>query len=312
MAIKQKLFSQADLNGTNQLIYTHNLNTGLYVPVLYDGDGLKQKDTEFWFNKGDENGDSQTTICTVSFTDPIVGEYELLLEYTSSGESGGGRRAFEMAENNSPDDSMRLIGGKADTPSFNITFANLYVWLLGKLGFLKISENLNDLANKATARGNLGVYSSTEVNNALSGKASLYQTLSGAVLGVANTAVYTPTAQYHPAVLKTVTDAIQYSTVGGTFRSVTVNQTLTTGDKVITAHTGSPITITLSNSVPTGHIIVIKRGDIGGLIIQPGSGATFQPTNSTPITSTWVVPDRGDSLIIAKSGSAFLLIGLAN
>lgn len=195
--INKKLFTNAELNGSYQLVYTHNLNTQDVIPTLYDSVGL-QTITADNFALGDETGNNKDNIVTLSLNNPITGTWKLLLSYQSGSETTSGRRAFEFGTG-TPSDDSRLVYGKAATPSLNITFASLYSLLLTKLGFLKLSENLNDLPDKSQARTNLGVYETVAVDNALAQKATLYQAASGAVLGVANTAVFKPSGNYHPA-----------------------------------------------------------------------------------------------------------------
>ena len=79
-------------------------------------------------------------------------------------------RLHEQTINNSPNDSKRIAFGAAGSATENITFGSLYTLLLTKLGFLKTSSNLSDLGNPVTARTNLGVYSTTQVDSALSGR----------------------------------------------------------------------------------------------------------------------------------------------
>jgi hypothetical protein len=196
--INKKTFTNADLNGSYQLIYTHNLNTQDLIPMLFDNYSI-QAITADNFALGDENGNNKDNKVTLSLNNPITGTWKLLLSYQGASETSTGRRAFELLENNSPSDDNRVLLGKAATPSFNITLANLYALLLAKLGFLKKAENLNDLLDKSQARTNLGVYSISDVDAAVNGKATLYQAASGAVLGVSNTAIYTPTLPYHPS-----------------------------------------------------------------------------------------------------------------
>jgi len=59
------------------------------------------------------------------------------------------------------------------TATENITMQNFVTWLLGKLAFLKVANNLSDLANAATARTNLAVYSKTEVDALLALKQAI-------------------------------------------------------------------------------------------------------------------------------------------
>lgn len=205
MAIAKRTFNQSDLNGSNQLVFTHNLNTQDIVPALKDNLGnLVNMADIFWHgNATRSNPDNVVTIDLSGYV-AISGTWSLLLSYTSSGEAGGGRRAFELTENTDPEDTFRFIVGKQDTPSVNISFASLYTLLMTKLGFLKVDNDLSDLNNKDAARGNLGVFSQAEVLNLTGGKASLYQTGSGAVLGVNNTAVYKGSDNYNPAVMRDV------------------------------------------------------------------------------------------------------------
>lgn len=184
----------------------HNLNTQELIPVLYDNTGrvaiLADK-----FSIGYDDGSQKNNVVFVNFGQPIEGEWILMMYYQGPAERVSGRRAFELQET-TPMDDERLIFGKAFSPACNITFANFFTLLLDKLGFLKKSENLNDILDKAQALTNLGAYSKTYVDNALGDKATLLQASSGAVLGVANTTIYEPTSPYHPATLKSITDRI--------------------------------------------------------------------------------------------------------
>jgi hypothetical protein len=195
--INKKLFANADLNGSYRLVYTHNLNTQDVLPTLYDNDSI-QVITSDNFSLGDETGNDKDNIVTLNLNNPITGTWKLLLNYQGASETTSGRRAFELGTG-TPSDDSRLIFGKAATPSLNILLSAFYTLLMSKLTFLKKDENLNDLTDKSQARTNLGVYDTIAVDNALSGKASLYQSGSGSVLGVANTGVYEPTTNYHPA-----------------------------------------------------------------------------------------------------------------
>jgi hypothetical protein len=200
--INKKTFTNADLVGDNfQLEYTHNLNTTSVIPALFDNTG-RQVNTADLFQKGTISGSNLPNVCNLTLNNEIAGTWELLLEYQSTAETSSGRRAFELDPETDPSTDMRLIIGKADTPSKNLPLSNFITWLQGKLDFLKTASNLNDVQDKATSRNNLGVYSKTEIDSALSNVPVLYQTSSGAVLGVSNTAVYDPTANYHPATKK--------------------------------------------------------------------------------------------------------------
>lgn len=61
------------------------------------------------------------------------------------------RKLFGLSENNTPDGDWEFAIGKSNTISKNITLTNFYALLMGKLGFLKVTNNLSDLANPVTA-----------------------------------------------------------------------------------------------------------------------------------------------------------------
>lgn len=108
-----------------------------------------------------------------------------------------GGQLFEQGADLTPDDTFRIASGKVGTETQNHSFATIKTWLLGALSFLKISENLNDLNNKATARTNLDVYSTGSVDTALGLKADKSN-----VLEKGNTTTYVPTSAYNPATKK--------------------------------------------------------------------------------------------------------------
>lgn len=116
-------------------------------------------------------------------------------------------RLFEQSENNNPSLTKKIAFGGASVVTENMTFTNFLVWLYGKLGFLKVTENLNDLNDKPTARTNLGVYSIGEADDLLDLKAPLYPEVGGA-LGTNNTVTFTPTANYNPATKKYIDDQL--------------------------------------------------------------------------------------------------------
>jgi hypothetical protein len=70
---------------------------------------------------------------------------------------------IEVPENQGMEN--RIAFGRSGVATKNMTFNNLVSWLNGKLSFLKPSSNLNDVANKASARNNLNVYSKDETYN---------------------------------------------------------------------------------------------------------------------------------------------------
>jgi hypothetical protein len=117
---------------------------------------------------------------------------------------------------------LRIALGKSATPASNITLTAFLAWLMTKLGFLKITNNLSDVNNKVTARANLGVYSTSQVDTELAKKAALYQAGTGAVLGVANTSIFNPTSNYHPATLRNVKNIGHRSLLAGVVTSAGV------------------------------------------------------------------------------------------
>ena len=116
-------------------------------------------------------------------------------------------RLFEQGQNNNPDLTRRIVFGATGVATENMTLTNFVTWLLGKLGFLKTSENLNDLASKSTARTNLGVYSTAQVDTALNTRAKIYPAADGSLKST-NTITFTPSSNYHPATKKYVDDTI--------------------------------------------------------------------------------------------------------
>lgn len=62
------------------------------------------------------------------------------------------------------DATMRVAVGKAATPTRNMVMTEFASYVSSKIAttYLKVSSNLADLANKATARNNLDVYSKSE------------------------------------------------------------------------------------------------------------------------------------------------------
>ena len=111
------------------------------------------------------------------------------------------RRQFEIGGDTTPELTNRIASGKAGTPTVNSTWQTVVTWLESVLGFLKTTSNLSDLNNTTTARTNLGVYSTTQVDAALNDKADKTN-----VLEKDNTTTFTPTSNYNPATKKYVDD----------------------------------------------------------------------------------------------------------
>jgi hypothetical protein len=194
--IARKTFSQIDLSVINQFVYTHGFNTEVITFTLYDNEG-RDFPTNSIVAKGDATGLDKPNKVTVSLPEEITGTWELIMNYQTTAEATAGRKAFELSIAD-PTDDYRVILGKELTPSINMTLTGLYAKLLGKLGFLKTSENLNDLPDKVVSRGNLGVYSIAQIDSVNASKATLLQTGSGYAIGTANTAQFKPTATWHP------------------------------------------------------------------------------------------------------------------
>jgi len=195
--IHKKTFVNAELNGSYQLEYQHNLGTQDVVPSWKDNDGIHRAIGDL-FQVIDDNN------IILSCNEIISGTHTLYLEYDEAGVTASGRRLFELSTTADPALTLRLALGKAATPASNITLGAFLTWLLAKLSFLKVHSNLSDLQNVATARANLVVYSQAQVNAYLAQKAALFQAGSGGVLGVANTSIYNPTSNYHPATLRNI------------------------------------------------------------------------------------------------------------
>lgn len=195
--IHKKTFVNAELNASYQLEYTHNLGTTSVFPKWYDENGVERMTSDL-FQVVDDNNVILTT------NEVITGTHTLLLMYEAAGETTTGRRLFELSTTTDPSETLRLALGKASTPASNITLTAFLAWLLTKLGFLKVALNLSDLNNVATARANLAVYSTSQVDASLAAKATLYQAGSGSVLGVNNTSIYNPASNYNPATLRNI------------------------------------------------------------------------------------------------------------
>lgn len=159
------------------------------------------------------------------------------------------KKIFELTTG-TPTTDYRFAFGKVGFPSLNIAVTDFLTWLNGALSFLKPSSNLGDLADKPTSRTNLEVYSTTETDNLVDGKADVYSdsALDGA-LKANNTSSYTPTLDYHPATKKYVDDN------GGDL--LTKGSTLL-GD--IPAGT-TPITVNINDVGTTSYMVVYTIED---------------------------------------------------
>lgn len=195
--IHKKTFVNAELNGSYQLVYTHNLQTVDIIPCWKDETGIFRSIGDL-FQVQDEN----TVI--LNCNEVISGTHTLLLKYVPAGAVANHRRLFELDLTVNPETAQRLVLGNKDTQYQNMTLAGVLAWLYTKLGFLKKASNLSDLTNALTARTNLGIYSQAEINALNALKASLYQAGSGYVLGTTNTSLHIATENYNPIQLANV------------------------------------------------------------------------------------------------------------
>lgn len=199
MAIVKTTFDNSNLNVDYQYTFNHNKNTSDVVATWYDESGIQQQIGSI-FQVIDANN------VTLNCNGPITGTHVLLLSYDSVTPIITGVRLFERGATTAPSDTMRLALGKAGTPSINYEWGDIKELLFADLSFLKEANNLNDVNDVPTSQQNLNVYSRDYINSALDTKAELYQAGSGTALGVANTATYDPSSDYHPATKKYADD----------------------------------------------------------------------------------------------------------
>ena len=182
-SIIKNVFENANLNGSNQLLWNHNLNKSDLNPVWFDENGV-EVGTEQAFEINDDNN------ITLNCNEAITGFHTLIIFYDADTPLITGRRLFELTGVDDPADDFRFAIGKAGVPSVNITLEDLKALVAISSGALLAINNLNDLENAIVAQGNLDVYSRGYLNTQLASKASLYQAGSGSAIGVANTAAF--------------------------------------------------------------------------------------------------------------------------
>jgi len=256
--IHKKTFVAGELNGSYQLEYTHNLGTSDIIAFWYDNTGVARITADL-FQVVDDNN------VILSCNESITGTHTLLMYYDEAGATASGRRLFELTTTDDPATSLRLPLGKASTPASNILLSDFLSWLLDNLGFLKVASNLADLNNVASARAALAIYSAAQVDTYLAQKATLYQAGSGSVLGVANTSIFNPTANYHPATLRNVKNlgikpllAAQISSSGSwTLTHFLNSDVLDLGDLQVTRDSTGVYTIT-HNFGSTAYMVICQ------------------------------------------------------
>lgn len=270
--IHKKTFVNANLNASHQLEYAHNLGTQDIVPAWKDENGITRTIGDL-FQVIDDNN------IILSCNEVISGTHTLYISYDEAGVTASGRRLFELTTTTDPNTTLRLALGKAATPATNITLSALLAWLLTKLGFLKVTSNLSDLNDEAIARSNLNVYSQAQVDALIALKATLYQAGSGGVLGVANTSIFNPTTNYHPATLRNVKNSgirllcAAYVTSAGAWSSPKFLNTdqLNIGDLT-------------SERLSTGHYkITHNKGDTNYSVIGTAYGSAQMTVGTTKV-----------------------------
>jgi hypothetical protein len=215
MSIAKLLFTSTALDINFTLYYTHAKNTEDVMAKWFDENGIERPTADLF-----QIIDANTV--ALHCGEAITGTHKLLVYYETGGTSTSGKRLFEQSTTTDPALTLRLPLGKASTPASNITLTAFIAWLMTKLTFLKVSNNLSDLNSVASARSNLQVYSTTQVDTEIAKKATLYQAGSGAVIGVANTSIYNPTTNYHPAMYRNVKNIGHRSLLAGIVTSAGV------------------------------------------------------------------------------------------
>jgi len=160
-------------------------------------------------------------------------------------------RLFERSEAaHIADTSDKIAFGKAGVAAKNISFANFLRWLEDTLGFFKVANNLSE-ANPSAVRGNIDLFSTTEVNNLVSPKAN-----SADVLEKGNTTEFIPAVAFDPATKKSseavVTTSVRLTvtpSTSGEVQSVNLicyrvgNIQMLTGNIVISGVTGTEVKV---------------------------------------------------------------------
>ena len=108
-----------------------------------------------------------------------------------------------------PTDNEFVAYGTPTTPSGQIKMSNLYTLLMSKLGFFKVSNLFSEIFGNTSAmtsaRANIGVYSTSEVQGLVTQRA-----LKSNVIEKDSTIAFTPTIGTHPVNKKFIDDKFIY------------------------------------------------------------------------------------------------------
>ena len=158
-----------------------------------------------------------------------------------------------------PSDNEFVAYGTPTTPSGQIKMSNFYTLLMSKLGFFKVSNLFSEIFGNpsamTSARANLGVYSTAEVQSQVTQRA-----LKSNVIEKDSTVAYTPTIGTHPVNKKYVDDKFpasgSYQWAGGsmgdqvTAQQVSIGKTLpNTNYQVVITKTGG-----INSNVPSPRV----------------------------------------------------------
>ena len=146
---------------------SHNLGHKDYIAVVSDNDGYIRNTSNLFML-----GMNSLRIFVPNNT--ITGAWTVTIYYSVGGGSYETKRLFEQQTVNASELGSyldwRLAFGLQSNPTKNITlteFRNFIQTQYNDGTLLLRSQNLNDVADKATARQNLGVYSKSEIDAAL-------------------------------------------------------------------------------------------------------------------------------------------------
>jgi len=182
MATLKKEFTSADLDGNFKLVYYHGTGSIEYAPLLYDNTNTQRTTTDI-FSFVDVN-----TIA-LELGNTITGTWTLYLQALTDVGGGTVRKLHDLDLDASPTNDFRLAIGKAGTASKNIVLSAFYTLLDSVLNFCK--RDGSNITAPADWRDELDVYSTTEVDNAITANALVPHYRGSEVLGSVG-AVFSP------------------------------------------------------------------------------------------------------------------------